>query len=519
MMAMSVNGQVLLTPTNLRSAVEGGPAYTLSGAAGAFRITYTVESTAGVPIAIDDSTTLRLYVWGADGHLVFSNSPSSQPFAPLSEGKVKFTFANISSGEYRLQGVATPASGNTNENWNFTHHMLVVTNPPSAAAAQVSVSSTSVVDLGNVTVQWSIEGDGDLAPADVNRDVEPYSDLGADLGSTNKRWNSIHSSTVRVDKIIAAEADLGAVIGFVDATKVALLGETNAVILTNTSVQVRSPTNDNEVATMGYVNAVAGGDAIIGSMQIYTGLHGVAYFTNALGYPEPLREKSLPSTKWTTFIDFNGPEDIAGWSNLNVTGSAWTYTVTNGYLSIVGPNETASGRFFGLIPATTGVASRCAMRILQPLQYSYWANGNYGYGLSAYDVGLTNTVFHGRKGNSLGDVLETYIFNRSFSESQDTRYLAPYTAGSLSGAYTYLWGYSDLIMYGDFDGVSKLRFYMSNHGGERPALQYYATNCASVQAWAIFAQCSSAMAGGTNSSAFMIDWIGVLQSNLWTSAF
>ena len=204
---------------------------------------------------------------------------------------------------------------------------------------------------------------------------------------------------------------------------------------------------------------------------------------------------------------------------MNVTGSAWTYTVTNGYLSIVGPNETASGRFFGLIPATTGVASRCAMRILQPLHYSYWVNGNYGYGLSAYDVGLTNTVFHGRKANSLGDVLETYIFNRSFSESQDTRYLAPYTAGSLSTAYTYLWGYSDLIMYGDFDGVSKLRFYMSNHGGERPALQYYATSCASVQAWAIFAQCSSAMAGGTNSSAFMIDWIGVLQSNLWTSAF
>lgn len=156
MMAMSVNGQVLLTPTNLRSAVEGGPAYTLSGAAGAFRITYTVESTAGVPIAIDDSTTLRLYVWGADGHLVFSNSPSSHPFAPLSEGKVKFTFANISSGEYRLQGVATPASGNTNENWNFTHHMLTVTNPPSATGGgSVSVSVTTTA---NVTVASSGSG-------------------------------------------------------------------------------------------------------------------------------------------------------------------------------------------------------------------------------------------------------------------------------------------------------------------------------------------------------------------------
>ena len=155
LMVGAASGQVLMTPTNVRDTVQSGPAYTLSGVAGAYRITYTVESTAGVPLSLDDGSSLRLYVWGADGHLVSSNSPSGQPLAPLSEGKVKFTFANISAGEYRLQGVATPASGDTNENWNFTHHMLVVTNPPSAGGASVSVSVTTTA---NITVASSGSG-------------------------------------------------------------------------------------------------------------------------------------------------------------------------------------------------------------------------------------------------------------------------------------------------------------------------------------------------------------------------
>ena len=98
LMVGAASGQVLMTPTNVRDTVQSGPAYTLSGVAGAYRITYTVESTAGVPLSLDDGSALRLYVWGADGHLVSSNSPSGQPLAPLSDGKVKFTFANISAG-------------------------------------------------------------------------------------------------------------------------------------------------------------------------------------------------------------------------------------------------------------------------------------------------------------------------------------------------------------------------------------------------------------------------------------
>ena len=160
LMVGAASGQVLMTPTNVRDTVQSGPAYTLSGVAGAYRITYTVESTAGVPLSLDDGSALRLYVWGADGHLVSSNSPSGQPLAPLSDGKVKFTFANISAGEYRIQGVATPASGDTNENWNFTHHMLTVTNPASSGGG-IQVVPTNInlaLTIHNTTINTGIVG-------------------------------------------------------------------------------------------------------------------------------------------------------------------------------------------------------------------------------------------------------------------------------------------------------------------------------------------------------------------------
>ena len=496
LMVGAASGQVLMTPTNVRDTVQSGPAYTLSGVAGAYRITYTVESTAGVPLSLDDGSALRLYVWGADGHLVSSNSPSVQPLAPLSDGKVKFTFANISAGEYRIQGVATPASGDTNENWNFTHHMLTVTSTPSAA-------------IGNFTVQWEIEGDGDLAPAGVNRDVEPYSDLGADLGSTNKRWNSIHSSTVRVDKIIAAEADLGAVIGFVDSTKVALLGETNAVILTGTTVQARSPTSDVEVATKGYVDAVAGGELNVGPVQLYTNHVGDVGRTNAAGYFENINDHTpLVGTN----IIFNRTYDGGRtWSNLNVTGSAWQNGETNGRGWARGPSENASGRFFDYNAVPTGVPVRCSVDIITPLQSTLLANGTWTWGLSWRDIGGTNNTLISVRATSGSELIETYIYNLSYSAGQDTRPIAPYNAGNVT-LNTYNFGFKDLIFAMDHNGAGTVRYYING------ALVYRATNVTPVAGFSIHASMSSAPANSTNTSDMVWDNFRG-EYGLWTEAW
>jgi hypothetical protein len=142
-----------------------------------------------------------------------------------------------------------------------------------------------------------------------------------------------------------------------------------------------------------------------------------------------------------------------------------------------------------------------------------------GTDLSAYDSGLTNTAFHGRRANTFGDTLEAYIFNRSFSESQDTRYIAPYTAGASGVAYTYIWGFRGITMYGDFDGAKTLRFYLSASATEAPALQYRTTNAAPVIGWTIMAQCSSAALGATNSGPFIVDWYGVTTGALWSAAW
>ena len=180
LMVGAASGQVLMTPTNVRDTVQSGPAYTLSGVAGAYRITYTVESTAGVPLSLDDGSALRLYVWGADGHLVSSNSPSGQPLAPLSDGKVKFSFANISAGEYRLQGVATPASGDTNENWNFTHHMLTVTNPPSAGGGGSMTVVISNQHMASLRSDGSPTGRVPVSRSDGGVDLLPWAAGGGD---------------------------------------------------------------------------------------------------------------------------------------------------------------------------------------------------------------------------------------------------------------------------------------------------------------------------------------------------
>lgn len=481
------------------------PSEAISGPVGAYR--FTIYPTDGGEAVDLTALKVRFIVTDmGDGKVIVSNAPAlvGTNYGFRGEG----TLSRVGSTN-TVQFIAYPDGSDP---YALYWSLLTVTSAPSAGAVNNFTGTVVTVNLldivaRNVTATSGYFGDLTVGNLNVTNAISITDTTAVKLaGSTMTgplTGTTIHASAFVGNGQRLTGLDYGAI------TNTPSIPSFDAV-LTN-----EGHTINGLPVTNGAAIVVGGG----GSLLLYTGLHGVAYFTNTLGYPEPLRDKSLPSHEWTTFIDFNGPEDIAAWSNLNVTGSAWQYYVTNGYLSIIGPNESSGGRFFGLIPTTTGVQSRFAMRILQPLQYSVWANGNYGYGIAAYDVGLTNTVFHGRRANTAGDVLETYIFNRAFSEAQDTRYLAPHTAGSLSTAYTYLWGYSDLILYGDFDGVSTLRFYTSNHGGERPALQYRATNCASVQAWAIFSQCSSAVSGGTNSSAFLIDWYGVLQSNLWTTAF
>ncbi len=183
---------------------------------------------------------------------------------------------------------------------------LAVTSAPSAA---ISASFSNEVNLGNLTVQWAIQGDGDLAPDGTDRTISPASDLGAALGRTNERYTEAHVRDGFFETIQAGTVEVSTAIGFLDTTKVRLVGETNSVLLTNTSVQARTPTNDNEVATKAYADTLAGGS----SPYEWSGL-------------------SIQPTNGANSVNTNIWNVIAGGAS-NVMDGASTYSFIGGGLS------------------------------------------------------------------------------------------------------------------------------------------------------------------------------------------
>lgn len=505
LLAVTVSAQTLYVRTQDKDG-NVSPSEALSGPVGAYR--FTIYPTDGGEAVDLTAMTVRFIVTDmGDGKVVVSNAPAlvGTNYGFRGEGTLSRAVSTNT-----VQMMAYPEG---TDPYALYWALLTVTSTPSAAV-QVSVTSTSVVDLGNITVQWEIQGDGDMAPDSTDRNIVPHTDLGASLGRTNERYDEAHVRVGHFDSLIAGTVSVENAIGFLDNTKVKLSGETNAVILTNTSVQARSPTNDNEVATMGYVNAVAGGEINVGTVQIYTNSARVYVVTNPALYAETFRENAIPT--YTPLIHRTYDEQDT-WSNLNVTGSAWQFFVTNGQAHVIAPPESSSGRFFDYHVVTSGAWVRASVKIVCPLYFSVWANCNYGYGIAWQDYGNTNSVFHGRRANSLGDVLESYLFNLSFSESQDTRYVLPYQAGAVATAYTYLWGYNNITWYVDHDGTNKARYYLSTDANPYPQLQWRITNANAIKGFSVFAQSASAAAGATNSGAMIWDDFIIEEGALWSA--
>ncbi len=246
-------GQTILTVTNNYLLPSHAA---LSGPVGSFRL--NAEITDGVsPVDLTGSTN-RLYVYDAGDYAFwpFTNAVLVGTFGGEStEGKVRWVIPSLSARTYILDGWSIQAD--TSLNFRIASHTLTVTQ---SVAVSSSLTMTNIIDLGNLTVQWEIQGDGDLAPNGTDRNISPRTDMGASLGRTNERYASADISTVRVSKIFADEADIGSAVGFLDTSKVALTGETNSVILTNAFVAVSDPTNELQVVNKRYADALSGGE-------------------------------------------------------------------------------------------------------------------------------------------------------------------------------------------------------------------------------------------------------------------
>lgn len=500
LLAGAVSAQTVYVRTQDKDG-NVSPSEALSGPVGAYR--FTIYPTDGGEAVDLTAMTVRFLVTDmADGKVVVSNATA------LVGTNYGFRGEGTLSRAVSTNTVQMMAYPDGTDPYALYWALLTVTSTPSAAV-QVSVTSTSVVDLGNVTVQWEIQGDGDMAPDSTDRNVVPHTDLGASLGRTNERYDEAHVRVGHFDSLIAGTVSVENAIGFLDNTKVKLSGETNSVILTNTSVQVRSPTNATEVATKEYVDAVAGGELNVGPVQLYTNHVGDVGRTNAAGYFENINDHTpLVGTN----IIFNRTYDGGRtWSNLNVTGSAWQNGETNGRGWARGPSENASGRFFDYNAVPTGVPVRCSVDIITPLQSTLLANGTWTWGLSWRDIGGTNNTLISIRAAAGSELIETYIYNLSYSAGQDTRPIAPYNAGNVA-LNTYNFGFKDLIFAMDHNGAGTVRYYING------ALVYRATNVTPVAGFSIHASMSSAPANSTNTSDMVWDNFRG-EYGLWTEAW
>lgn len=187
------NAQTLIVQTNLRSTVSSPttPAFNLSGPSGPYRITYVVQSVAGVPIPLDDGSTFRQYVYASDGHLVQSNANNLTADISLAAGQVKFLMSSLPVGEYRVRGIVLPVNGDTNAQWNFTHHTLTVTSSVSSACTTINVTNQNTIGAVTVTNIF-----GDTYITNITS--------GATINVTNAPINNYSNTTIiQLDNIIS----------------------------------------------------------------------------------------------------------------------------------------------------------------------------------------------------------------------------------------------------------------------------------------------------------------------------
>jgi len=405
--AAVAHGQTLLTPTNTRDSVSGDPAYTLTGLAGTYRITYTVEGSPGEPIDLSDGSSFRLYVWGSDGHLVSSNSPSSAPEAPLASGKVKFLLTTLSAGTYRLHGVATGSTGETNENWNFTHHYLTVTSTPLAAA---NISVTNSVDLGTtyitnlvvITNLNDVTFEQTFSPVIGATYVTNYNTFSNDVVFTNVLIvSNYHPITQTINVTNALSVGSTSVTNYNTFTNI--FNVTNANIVTLTNISSVEVTNSYVIT-----NSFTIGETIVNNTNLFNitnnvSVAGVAV-TNSFTYNEPVRWMYQEATNTASYVE------------MFVGGMLGTGTLNGSTLSLYftgGGNVTQA---IASINALTNTEQ--TITVGYPLQITSDA-GNHnitligasglGYGFSSFENSATYHYLGTTQGFSVGSATQIVI--------------------------------------------------------------------------------------------------------------
>jgi hypothetical protein len=145
--------ETILVITNVRADVADGPAFTVSGPQGIYRMTYNVESSASNALPLNDGSTFVLSIWNTKDWLRTDQlTILTTPNYDLALGQLRFLTSTKLAGTYEIKGMVTPSGGDTNAAWVFTWHTLVVTSaPPAASGASVNIVQTNeiAVDVVN----------------------------------------------------------------------------------------------------------------------------------------------------------------------------------------------------------------------------------------------------------------------------------------------------------------------------------------------------------------------------------
>jgi hypothetical protein len=268
--------------------------------------------------------------------LVYSNANTTAATADLALGQVRFEIEPQETGVYELYAEAIPVNDPA-ARYPIAWHTLTVTNMPvggsvivsntviagniESGAVQVTVSATGLTATIEADLQrifW-INGDGNIEAADVDRDLVPRSAYGADIGEPDFPWRNGYFSNLIV---------VGSVLGnfiAVDATKVAKVGETNLVDLTNTEVRVRTPTSGSEAANMDYVLSLGGGFVLWGETNGVLQDGTWLYATNIAGTPVNSANHAPvgPYISTNRAFTLRGPPNgLANTTNSSGTGNA-----------------------------------------------------------------------------------------------------------------------------------------------------------------------------------------------------
>lgn len=511
-MAAQAHAQTLLSYTNVRADVSGGPAFSSSAVAGSFRFTYVVEDTPGVPLNLDDGTTFRLEAWAADGVRAHNVASTNLVSTDLSSGQVRFVVPSIGVGEYRIRGVAQPAGGDTTLVWQITHHMLTVTSAPSAGA-------TYPVSLS-------------LVP------LLPSNGL---IGTIAQPWGEINAQTARVEKLIAADLDVSGAITAIDTGRVSKLGDTMTGPLTNAHgyygwagaltglnwsaisnaptipgladvVTNRGATVNGEPITNGAAITVA--QANVGTLQLYTNAQGQIGYTNTAGHFSALPGWALPGAGVKTYISDYSADTIV--SNRNI--GTISYFFTNGTLVGLLPNESAGLRMIDYRSITSGAWVRAGVEWVQrPQRGKASTAGTIRSGIAWLGyAGNTNYLFGSQNAGAVEPVFKEKYYDSNFGVAGDIYGNAPY---DVTIAVIYLSEFPNAVWdLVDSDGTGIVRGFSMSADGFSPTLLQLTTNQAfagPIQGFAIGVSSDVAASYRATNVPFQVRRLIIQEGALW----